>query len=370
MRILFASGSWEGGARRSADELTKRLAQRGHEVAHVVGRSRRGPLGQLHRRLTNAAVRYDGRWLAKPFDLIRRRIGRRLRLETRDSLPTFSALAPENAIPDLVHRLRPDVVVVSGLNLQPWRTIGAHLREAGVPSVLYMREENALRNLTSPKAVTPDLLVANTRSFAEVAETLGRRCEWVPSVVELAASRVESSRRVALLVNPIPSHGVDIALAVADARPDIPVALQESWHLGVLERRRLLDLVDDRPNVEFRPLKSTPMEVYADARVLLVPHRLDNRPRMIAESLANAIPAVVADWPGLIDAAGPGAIVVPRHAPAPAWIDAVSSLWDDDDHARRVGDAGRRWVERDEMEPEHVVTRFEHLLVELVGRTP
>ena len=78
------------------------------------------------------------------------------------------------------------------------------------------------------------------------------------------------------------------------------------------------------PNVGFRPRTTDLGIIYRDARVLFVPHRVDNRPRVVVEAQANGIPVVASRYPGLVEAAGPGGVFVDPDAPEEAWIDAVA----------------------------------------------
>jgi glycosyltransferase involved in cell wall biosynthesis len=79
-------------------------------------------------------------------------------------------------------------------------------------------------------------------------------------------------------------------------------------------------------NVEFRRTTDNPANVYRDARLLLAPHLEDQRPRVVLEALANGIPVLVSDRPGLVDAARGVGVVVPS-LDVDAWAEALSAAW-------------------------------------------
>jgi glycosyltransferase involved in cell wall biosynthesis len=190
----------------------------------------------------------------------------------------------------------------------------------------------------------------------------------VPSVVEVAP--VATTRRVVLLVNPIEILGGDRVWAIAAARPDISFVVQESGLLEEHLRADLLDRASQVPNVEVRPFSDRPGALFADCRVLLVPHRVDNRPRVVLEAQASGIPVVASAQPGLVECVGPGGVIVDdTDDPAP-WIAAVGEVWDDAARYDALVDAARAHAHRPEVDPERITARFEALLAELVASGP
>ena len=92
----------------------------------------------------------------------------------------------------------------------------------------------------------------------------------------------------------------------------------------------------------FRRRRPPGPDLYGDARVLLVPYRMDSRPRVILEAQANAIPVLTGgDVPALVEATGPGGLSVPLESVA-AWVEVIRSLWIDREaydqsHGKRSG---------------------------------
>jgi glycosyltransferase involved in cell wall biosynthesis len=364
-RLLFVSSVTEGGSGRSQRELAAALHHDGRDVRFLAdtgagARVRRRLLAEL----TDATVRFEGRVLARPFDLGRARLGARAREREIDGLVHRLTIAPENAFRATVRRGRPDVVVVSSVSAVTWRRVRAACRRLAIPTVLYLREEPALHHLS--KGLDPDLLLANSGTLVDEAARLGHVAELVPSVVRVDPMERPPSRAVVLLVNPLASHGLHVVGPLAAARPDIPIVLQESWSLAGTDRAEVERLVRDHPNVEFRPYEPRPGTVFRDARLLLAPHQVDNRPRTVLEAQANGLPVVASRHPGLVEAVGDGGIVVAPEAGPEEWIRAVGRVWDDESCWMNLSDRARMHAGRPEVRPDAVAARFAALVDALV----
>jgi glycosyltransferase involved in cell wall biosynthesis len=367
VNILFVSSTRAGGSGLSQRQLAARLIARGHRVVILADPEEGHRLTRyLYKRQVNLSTKLRGHVVGPLLLTLQRPIGRRVVPAPAYDVPVFFSPVPEHAYRTMRRRFPPDVVVASSIDRVSWRRLRRQLRADGVPSVLYLREDVAHGHLSITNA-PPDLLLANAGSLAERARTAGFDCLVIPSTIETGATRVASTRERVLFVNPLSSHGVDRLWAVAEARPDIPFAVQESWALSQPARAGVVAEVARLPNVEFRPRTTDLGVVYRDARILFVPHRLDNRPRVVAEAQANGIPVIASAYPGLVEAVGPGGVLVDPEAPDAAWIDAVGQLWDDATHYERLVEAALRHAARPEINPEVVTSRFEEALITLIG---
>ena len=366
MQIIFVSSVAAGGSGVSQRQLASRLAQRGHRVEILAGANDHGFVRRLYDRQVDLSTRLRGHLVRPVLLALQRPWGRRLRHEATPEYPTWTSSVPENGYRTLRGRARPDVVVASSIDRVSWRRLRAQLEADGIPSVLYVREASGLGHLTVSDA-PPDLLLANAESHAVRARAAGYDCKVVPSVVELDRSHADSSRETALVVNPIELLGGDRVWPIADARPDIPFVLQESGLLTGAQRADLHVRADARPNVTIRPFASNPAEVYRDARVLLVPHRVDNRPRVVLEAQANGIPVIAIEYPGLAESVGPGGVIVGDADNPEAWILALSRVWDDVERYDTLVDAARAHAGRAEVDADHIVDCFEALLEQLIS---
>jgi glycosyltransferase involved in cell wall biosynthesis len=366
MQILFVSSIHAGGSALSQRQLARRLAVRGHRVEILGATQRSRVVRPLYEHQVDLSTKLRGSRVEPALLALERPMGRRLhRLDTSDH-PTWVAVVPENGYRSLRRRFRPDVVVGSSIDRVSWRRIRAQLAEEGIPSVLYVREASGLGHL-SPGGPVADLLLANAQSHVEGARALGYEATLVPSVVELDRSRAASTREVVLLVNPIPILGGDRVWALAAARPDIPFVLQESGLMSEDERAAVLARLPAHPNVSVRPYATEPGALFRDARLLLVPHRVDNRPRVVLEAQANGIPVLASEHPGLAESVGPGGLLVADTDDAEAWLPALAQLWDDPERYAELSRLARAHASRPEVSPERIVDAFEAQLRPLVG---
>ena len=100
--------------------------------------------------------------------------------------------------------------------------------------------------------------------------------------------------------------------------------------------------------------------------MLLVPHRVDNRPRVILEAQSNGIPVIATDYPGLAESVGAGGLLVEDVDDPRPWVVALARVWDDPAHYGVLVDAARVHASRAEVDPAVIAQRFEQLLEELV----
>jgi glycosyltransferase involved in cell wall biosynthesis len=358
--VLFVSGTSVGGANRSTHELAFALSERGHHVAVLTTIDEARWTRRVHKRLLDAAVRVGGP-IGRMLHATRRRVGRRLDALADHGYPAWRSAQPENALSARLDALEPDIVVVSSVERPAWRQIRAVLAERGIASILYLRERTALGHLVQ-SGVAPDLVVANSEGHAREARAAGYEAIVVPSIVDLANCRTTPTRERVVFVNPVPLFGLDIALRIAEARPDIPFTFARSWPISAQAERELLEVTRRLGNVEVADPVADPRDVYAKARIVLVPYLHPGRPRVVAEAHASGIPVVGSDSDGTAEAIGPAGIVVAASAPIEEWTQAVGALWDDDDRYAEMVDVVGEWANRPEVSAGAIVAAFEECM--------
>jgi glycosyltransferase involved in cell wall biosynthesis len=320
----------------------------------------------VHRRAVNLRVKLGDGMPGRVVDHAVRRVGRSLRPDpVARAYPSWTAVRPENALDAAIAAVEPQVVVVNSIDLPAWRQVRDDLQRRGIPVALYMREETSLLHLSHSK-VPPDVLLANATGHAEAAAALGYHATVIPSVVDCTSLRVESTRERVLFVNPIEMYGVDVALALAARRPDVPFAFVESWPLADEQLAELRATLAALPNVELRRFVPDPRELYRDTRILLAPYRYPGRSRVIAEAHCNGIPVLVSNGYGLAEAVGPGGLLADPDGPIDAWVDALARLWDEPAVYDEFAAAAREWSARPEMQPDTVVRALESALAAYV----
>lgn len=369
LRILFVSSTTMGGSGRSQRELAVALDQRGCNTAFLVDSGAHNPVGRrVLEELTDATVRFSGRGAGRVADTLRASLGSRPRKVNIDGVEMWSTIAPENSIAAVIEDWRPNVLVASSISRVTWRAVRSECRRQGIPTVLYLREETAIGHLTA--GLTADLVIGNSASLVASAGRHGVDAEFLPSVVRLNPLPIRPTGEVALMVNPLPTHGVEMIGEMAAALPEIPIVLQESWSLDPEQQARVDELVASHPNLVFRAYQTDASRIFRDARVLLAPHRIDNRPRTVLEAQVNAIPVIATGHPGLVEAVGDGGVLLAPEAGVDQWIRALGSVWHDEEEHMRLSARARIHAARPEIDPTVVVDRFLELMSTLDNLEP
>ena len=365
MRLLFVSGTTVGGSGRSQRELASRLVQRGHTVSFLVDDGQTATLTRWsYGHLSDLAARLGDRAggsLARRLEAIP---GRRVSISLRGGPDHLATAVPENAAEALLDEFRPDVVIGNSVLRLTWRKIRAMCERRGIPTVLYIREVESLNHFaggTSPATA----VVANAESLASQIAELGVECTFIPSLIEVGTTLVESSRKVALAINPIESRGVQMVWAIAARLPDVQFAVQESWPLSPREVEAIQRKCTEVPNVEFRRVEEPGPRLYRDARVLLVPYRIANRPRVILEAQANGIPVITAAIPALLEAVGGGGLQAELDD-LDGWCEALKRMWSDEELYESLRLTAQINSARPDVDPEAIATSFELLLAQAI----
>lgn len=349
MRIVIGSAhpylpQLMGGAQSSTHELALALRARGHEVCVVGG-------------LTG-----DG-WFG-----LRRRIELKLRRHgwVRDDhlgYPVFRAWFPAQVIARIVQHFRADVAFFqSGFPVQMAMAIAG----TGVPAVIYLRNVETddlggrLGDLTNTS------FIANSQFTAgKFADSDGISASVIYPMVAADRYRTVSTRENVTFINPHPHKGVDIALQVAEACPDIPFVFVKAWSLSPEDEDRLQKHVAHLGNITLRPPTRDMKSVYGKAKILLAPSRWEEAfGRVAAEAHISGIPVVGSDRGGLPEAIGPGGHVLSLDAPVEEWVSAVRRLWSDEAHYQAVSAAALRYSARDEMNADRQLDRVADILAE------
>lgn len=364
MRVLFLSGVDVGGAPKSTLELARLLADRGHSVGVLLGQTTVPPTA--YDTLLKAAIklREHAGWgwprhALSPF-------GSRI-TEDANAGPVriWRAKRPENALRRVLNIFGADVVVANSFPREALRWISEELRPREIPLCLYMREDHSVTHLSVTRLPLA-LVLANSRRLADAASVAGYDAVLAPSIIDLAASAVSSTRDCLLLVNPVPENRPEMVRLLASERPDIRCVLQESWPLPEAQRETLTAWATELGNLEFRTRTENPAHVYRDARILLATYP-SGRPRVVLEAQANGIPVIALDQPALRETVGPGGLFVDRTRSDAGWCHQVQLLWDDTQWYESLSRESQAHARRAEVQPTTIVTTIERELRRITG---
>ncbi|WP_299677763.1 glycosyltransferase [uncultured Roseobacter sp.] len=350
LRILFGSAhpylpQMFGGAQSSTHELVKRLRARGHEVAVLGGLTGEGWLG------------LRGRLLLK---LTRRGYVR----DDHLGYPVFRTWFAETVARRVVEDFQADVAVFQSRLPVP---MAAAIDRSTTRTFIYLRNVETVDLGGSLGSLKQTGFIANSHFTAQrFAETDGVRADVIHPMIEADKYRVTPARQNVTFINPHPHKGVDVALQLARACPEIPFVFVRGWELSPEQENHLATGLADLPNVTLRPSTDDMRSVYRDARIVLAPSQWEEAfGRIAAEAQLSGIPVVASRTGGLPEAVGPGGILLDKAAPISDWAEALRHLWHDTTAYAEASRAALKHAERPEMVPDWQVDRLVDIL-----RTP
>ena len=349
LRVVFAGGNGfppedSGGVQSSTDDLARRLLAHGDAPAILAPLYGRGVFG------LGARARLKlGR---EPF-VADRRLG----------YPAFRAWSPVETVGAVVRRVRPDVALVQCHGSVP---IAQSFRAAGVPVVLYLRNVEFRELGGDPARAGASAFIANSRFTAETyRQAFGIAAHVIPPTVDPARFAVDSDRSAVLFINPVAEKGLDRALMIAAACPEIPFLFVESWVLSESARAALGRRIAALPNVTFERRKADVRDAFRRARFLLAPSVWREAwGRVASEAQCSGLPVIGSDRGGLPEAIGPGGVVLSADAPLGDWVTEVRRLWSDPVHQAALSAAARAHGARPEMDGNRQFATFRAILAD------
>jgi glycosyltransferase involved in cell wall biosynthesis len=147
-----------------------------------------------------------------------------------------------------------------------------------------------------------------------------------PYVAERAPTPGAERNRI-LFVNPVREHGVELALALAAALPEVPFTFVEPWGLAPQWRAACFERALACGNIEWLPRSTDTGAALARARLLLLP-RADEPGgcRLVVEAQRAGVPVLASDRGDLREQVGQGGRVLPLDAPLEDWRAAVTDI--------------------------------------------
>jgi glycosyltransferase involved in cell wall biosynthesis len=353
LKIVFASAhpylpQIAGGSQSNTHEMARELLARGHEIGVLAGLTADGWIGTR------------GRIMMK---LLRRKaIGDR----SQGYCVYRSWFAWEGAA-DVVRSMAPDIIVAqSGKVLRVARAF----RETGVPTVIYLHNVEFEDHGEAIEKFGDAVFLANSQFTADrYRHAYGIRSTVINPLFQPERYQVRSTRERVLFVNPHPLKGVDLAIALARACPDIPFDFVESWTLSEEQRTALIRNLAGLSNVTLHARTDDMRKYYGRARVVLVPSRWEETwGRIASEAHYSGIPLLATKIGGLAEAVGPGGVLMSPNANPAEWAAALRSLWGDPILYESLSRAATAYAERPQLDRARQIVRMEEILTAAVAR--
>ena len=290
--------------------------------------------------------------------------------------PTYRTYDPEAIIPALGTSMRPDIVVLTGGNFIELAGICLDL---GIPVVVWLNHvefgDDADRELDHRiEFVTDSSFVANRSG-----SMLGVSPHIIPPVfldhVPLPAGSGETRERTGscdriLFINPTQANGLEVALAVAGARPDLQFVFRENYPLTTAWRRYCYLEAARSGNIEWLTGTSDLESLYGGIRLLLAPRFSEEGfARSVTEAQLRGIPVLASDRGYLPQNVGPGGCTVDPDTPLDTWLDALDRMLADSDAWKSMCDAAREHAGRPELDPDAVAEQWLTIFHGLVDKS-
>jgi glycosyltransferase involved in cell wall biosynthesis len=340
MRVLFVSSACHlpqdfGGARISTHSLALALMKRDFQVGVVAGLK----AGNWH-------------WL-------KNRIVSKLRgmdVHTMDKFcgyPVFRGWGETSGLPAVIDKFKPDIVLLQNCPYQIYFDLIVSL---GLPVIIYIREVDywGAHLIEHPSL----RYIANSGFLANrLRKDFGIEAEIIPPIVLPEMYRVHSTRERVLFINPVEKKGIEIALRLAEERPDIPFDFVECWERDSAVRHS--ERVRSAKNITWHKSRLDIRKFYGRAKLLLMPSQWEEAwGRVATEAQLSGIPVLASRIGGIPESVGPGGILVEPKAPIGDWLAALSRMWDDKQVYETLAQEALRYSQRPEIQPDLLLDRL------------
>lgn len=347
MKIVFASNAgflpeFSGGVQSSTDYLVRECRKNGHEAVVFSALFGDGPFGFAAR--------------------LKLKIGRSSIATDRGlGYPVLRAWNPVSAVDEVIRRIQPDVIVAQ---CHGTVELGAAFEKHGIPIVVYLRNVEFDELGGDPSTLRNCRFIANSEFTKQrYAAAFGIDSIVIPPLIDRDKYAVDTERKFVTFINPVEKKGVRKFLEIAQALPNIPFLVIEGWGLTNEQLHDLNASLEGMTNVTFQRRTDDMRRVYSQTKILLVPSLWEEAwGRVASEAHCSGIPVVGSRRGGLVEAIGPGGIVLDFDASTQDWSIAVDSLWTDDDLYRAKSEAARIYAGRPEMNEVHQFSVFQSVL--------
>jgi len=266
---------------------------------------------------------------------------------------------------DIVGSFCPDVLITQLLGAGDFADVAI---KRGVRPVVLLRDMDDVPfddRQAKDRRIT---FVSNSKAVQRWAlDTYAIDSSIIYPPIDLTVFRRAATPKYVTFINPTAPKGVDLAIEIARASPDILFLFVESWPLDPVEYSDLAGRLSSVPNVTLWRRRTNVQEVYDVTRLLIVPSRWEEAfGRVVVEAQACGIPVVARDVGGLSEAVGLGGKVLAGTATAQDWASEIEALMHCNDGLYgRLQSAALENARCGEWNAEKAVDRLERLLIGL-----
>lgn len=351
MRVLFATSypylpQAFSGATVSTNAIAVSLGERGFQVGVVAGLR-------------------EGDWPWFKNRVVSKLRGKNVHTKSKFcGYPVFRGWG-HHGIPEVVENFKPDIVLLQTCPLRAYADLFLNL---GLHVIVCLRDATFYGgNLIEH----PSLRYISNSGFiaGKLRADYGIESEVISPLVLPEKCRTHTTRENVLFVNPVEDKGVEIALRLAEERPDIPFDFVECWERSALIRNS--ERVRRAKNICWHKPQLDASAIYHRARLLLMPSQWEEAwGRCATEAQLNGIPVLASRIGGLPESVGSGGILVEPKAPIEDWLAALSRMWDDKQQYELLAQEALKYSQRPQVQPEILLNRMEQSIREHAGKIP
>jgi glycosyltransferase involved in cell wall biosynthesis len=264
-----------------------------------------------------------------------------------------------SGIPAVINTFKPDIVLLQTCPLRAYSDLFVSL---GLPVVIYIRDATFWGgNLIEHPAVR---YIANSAyTSSRLHSDFGIDSEIITPLILPERYRVHSTRKNVLFINPVENKGIEIALRLAEERPDIPFDFVECWERNSAVRHS--ERVRRAKNISWHKSQLDVRNFYGRAKLLLMPSQWEEAwGRCATEAQVNGIPVLASRIGGLPESVGAGGILVEPKAPIDTWLAALSRMWDDPKQYELLAQEAMNRSQRPQIQPALIVDRMVQSIIE------
>ncbi len=353
MKILFITAhpylpQMMGGMQQSTNALVKSLMVKGHQASVLCALMPSGGLGKLGR----LKIKLSKEKFAK---------------DTRCGYPVYRAWFPWDVVAGVAEREQPDVIVVL-TRMSVKMALAA--RDTGIPFMMMLQDVEFSEHGGDFKQLGNVVCAANSAFTAgKYHDAFGVDPHVIHPLIFPEKYRTDTTRDCVTYINPNPIKGLDIALAIAKACPDIPFLFQESWPLTPEQLEKLHAEISVLPNVMLQRPVADMRHVYGRTKILLAPSKWEEAyGRVASEVQISGIPVVASNRGGLPEAVGQGGDLLDPEGDVADWIEAVQKLWSDHDYYQGKVQAAVAHAKRPALNIESQLATWEKLLADVASQ--
>lgn len=195
--------------------------------------------------------------------------------------------------------------------------------------IIYIRDTIYVDDMTSTSFPKHIPLVTNSAfTTKRVGMQTDRQTLLLIPYVEKERYLTESDGNFVTFINPVAVKGLDLALEIAKACPELPFLFIQCWPLSFGKLRKLKKHIAKIPNIKLKGSEFDMRKIYRQTRILLVPSQWDESwCRVVTESQFSGIPTVASNVGGISESVGDGGILLSPTGPIDEWVEAIRKLY-------------------------------------------